>query len=129
MNRAVVRLIGARVSQRKMNKPMKKRQKGAKPVVDEIEVAGKNLRDEALKYMKVRNYTKALGLYDQNYGYFGPCQTFNEKAWHPIASAFTPRPEPVQASPGQLVAVLRARYSAINKLVGAGWLFLSRLAF
>lgn len=43
-----------RVSQRKMNKPMKKRQKGAKPVVDEIEVAGKNLRDEALKYMKVR---------------------------------------------------------------------------
>ncbi|KFB47534.1 AGAP011462-PA-like protein [Anopheles sinensis] len=49
-----------------MNKPMnKKRQKGSKPVVDEIEVAGKNLRDEALKYMKVRNYTKALGLYDQ----------------------------------------------------------------
>uniref|UniRef100_A0A182MXW0 TPR_REGION domain-containing protein n=1 Tax=Anopheles dirus TaxID=7168 RepID=A0A182MXW0_9DIPT len=57
-----------RASQRKMNKPInKKRQKGSKPVVDEIEVAGKNLRDEALKYMKVRNYTKALGLYDQSF--------------------------------------------------------------
>lgn len=43
-----------RANQRKMNKPMnKKRQKGSKPVIDEIEVAGKNLRDEALKYMKV----------------------------------------------------------------------------
>uniref|UniRef100_A0A1Q3FVE9 Outer dynein arm-docking complex subunit 4 n=1 Tax=Culex tarsalis TaxID=7177 RepID=A0A1Q3FVE9_CULTA len=48
-----------------MNKPVKKRSKSSKPVVDEIEVAGKNLRDEALKYMKVRNFYKALGLYDQ----------------------------------------------------------------
>uniref|UniRef100_A0A182KC91 Outer dynein arm-docking complex subunit 4 n=1 Tax=Anopheles christyi TaxID=43041 RepID=A0A182KC91_9DIPT len=50
-----------------MNKPMnKKRQKGSKPVIDEIEVAGKNLRDEALKYMKpqsnMSNAKTALGI-------------------------------------------------------------------
>ncbi|EDS35117.1 conserved hypothetical protein [Culex quinquefasciatus] len=55
----------SRIQKRAMNKPIKKRSKNSKPVVDEIEVAGKNLRDEALKYMKVRNFYKALGLYDQ----------------------------------------------------------------
>lgn len=45
-----------------MNKPIKKRSKNSKPVVDEIEVAGKNLRDEALKYMKVSNASRKLKL-------------------------------------------------------------------
>ncbi|XP_029713149.1 outer dynein arm-docking complex subunit 4 isoform X2 [Aedes albopictus] len=57
--------IPLRNQKKTMSKPAKKRPKSSKPVVDEIEVACKNLRDEALKYMKVRNFNKALGLYDQ----------------------------------------------------------------
>lgn len=65
MSRPPAFRIPVRMQKRTMNKPIKKRIKSSKPVVDEIEVAGKNLRDEALKYMKVRNFYKALGLYDQ----------------------------------------------------------------